>query len=165
MSVKIRKVRKSEHDEILRMDRACFPDDAPLKMERGDLWWVAVDESSGELVAFAGAQEWEGREPGRTVERALYVHRMGTMKSHRGQGLQARLLRAQVSEARRRGFHEVWSLTAHSNTPSMNTFIACGFTTWTPIQWAGERQPWKPEDGSENGWVFWRKPLRGKGYR
>lgn len=166
MSVKIRKARESDHDTILRMDRACFPDDSPLKIEDGDLWWVAVDEKSGELVGYAGAQEWEGREPGRTVERAIYLHRAGVMKSHRGQGIHSRLTRVRVAEARRRNMHEVWSLTAHSNTPSMNTLIACGFTTWIPADWSGYREPWKPDDvDPENGWVFWRKSLRWKGAR
>lgn len=160
MGVKIRKARESDRVAILRMDRACFPDDKPIKIEDGELWWIAVDESTGKPVAFAGAQEWESRERGGKIDQALYVHRMGVVKSHRGQRLQARLLRAQVAEARRRGFHEVWSMTAHSNTPSMNTFIASGFKTWIPWMWDGWRHPWKPEYDSDQGWVFWRKSLR-----
>lgn len=163
MSVKIRKARPSDHAAIRKMDRVCLPGDPPLEIEDGDLWWVGEDNRPGVgLVCYAGAQEWQGRD-GSKVENALYVHRMGVMPSHRGQKLQARMLRVQVAEARRRRYHEVWSYTSHTNNASMNTFIACGFATWMPWSWDGWRNPWKPE--GDNGWVYWRKGLRWKGLR
>lgn len=156
MTVKIRKARSADHDAILKMDRACFPGE-PLKIEVGDLWWVGVDVVTGDFVCYAGAQEWQAQAGGK-VENALYVHRMGVVSSHRGYKLQARMLRAQVAEAKRRRYHEVWSYTSHTNNPSMNTFIGCGFSTWMPWSWAGWRDPWKPE--GDQGWVYWRKGLR-----
>jgi ribosomal protein S18 acetylase RimI-like enzyme len=148
--VKIRRARKSELARIVSLDARCFREDDRVEMADDDLWWVGVD--GDKIVCYAGAQLWEaGRES------ALYLYRAGVAKSHRGQGLQLRMIRARVSEAKRRGLDEVWTYTSHVNVPSMNNLIRAGFTTWLPLRWDGEVSPWRPHDSY--GWVFWRRKI------
>lgn len=68
--------------------------DQPYDVANGH-WWIAYD---GELpVAFAGiAQSYRWGDAG-------YLCRAGVIRSHRGQGLQKRLIRIREAKARRLG--------------------------------------------------------------
>lgn len=154
-TVTIRKARPADHDAILKLDAACFRGDEPITIHPDDAWWIGHDDY-GNPACFAGAQEWTVSDSGSKLT-GFHIHRMGVLPSFRGLGLQARSLRAQCSEAKRRNYDEVWSYTAHDNTHSVNTFIRCGFTTWLPYSWDGWRKPWKPE--GDHGWIYWRREL------
>lgn len=137
--VTIRRVNGVEaaHD-LYSMQEACLPSDAPADCSRG-YWWVATDDD--EPVAFAGlyrSTQWDD---------AVYLVRAGVMPSHRGIGLQKRLIRVRCTFAKRRGYR--WAITDTTlNPPSANSLISCGFQTFTASK------PWGPK-----GAIYFRKRL------
>lgn len=112
--------------------------DKPLSASEGH-WWIAYD---GELpVAFAGVlQSVRWADTG-------YLCRAGVIRSHRGQGLQRRLIRVREQKARRLGWN--WLITDTFNNPaSANSLIGSGYRLFEPSK------PW-----SFNGALYWRKKL------
>jgi GNAT superfamily N-acetyltransferase len=115
------KSKEAAHD-LYSMQEACLPDDAPADVSRGH-WWIAEDDD--EPVGFAGlyrSVNWDN---------GVYLVRSGVMPSHRGNGLQKRLIRVRLAFAKRSGFKLAVSETTF-NPPSANSLIACGFKTFTP---------------------------------
>lgn len=115
-----------------------LPRDTPLNPGEG-YWWVAYD---GELpVAFAAMQQsvrWCD---------AGYLSRAGVLYSHRGQGIQKRLLVVRERKARAIGWR--WLITdTHLNPASGNSLIARGFRLFNPSN------PWGFDDA-----LYWRKEL------
>lgn len=103
-------------------------------------WWIAYE---GQLpVAFAGVvRSFQWSDTG-------YMCRSGVLRSHRGKGLQKRLIRVREAKARRLGWNWLISDT-YKNPPSANSLIACGYRTFTPSR------PW-----GFDGAIYWRKRLR-----
>jgi GNAT superfamily N-acetyltransferase len=113
--------------------------DEPYDVNEG-YWWIAYD---GEMpIGFAGlVQSSRWYDTG-------YLCRSGVLRSHRGKGLQKRLLRVREMKARRLGWNWLISDT-YQNPPSANSLIKCGFQTFTPSR------PW-----SFDAAIYWRKKLR-----
>lgn len=113
--------------------------DVPFDVSEGH-WWIAYD---GELpVGFAGiVQSHRWCDTG-------YFCRAGVIRSHRGKGLQKRLIRVREAKAKRLGWNWLISDT-YRNPPSANSLIRCGFQTFTPSC------PW-----AFDGAIYWRKKLR-----
>ena len=114
-----------------------LPSDAPA--DYIGFWWVAYDGT--EPVGFASlyaSNRWSD---------AGYLSRAGVTRSHRGRGLQKRLIRVRERRARDLGWR--WLITdTWNNPPSQNSLIACGYRTFTPSKpWAGD------------GVTYWRKKL------
>jgi len=114
-------------------------------------WWLAMDGIAP--VGFAGVVDWIG--PGE--ERAAYLHRAAVLPSHRGQGIQRRMIRARLSWARRAGIEEAWTYTSHVNAASANNLIREGFTLWLPGSWGGSTRHLLPSDGV--AWLYWRRTV------
>lgn len=109
------------------LDRECLPFDDPYTYLRDAAWWVAWDGT--EPVAFGGF---------RPIEGAAFLCRAGVIPSHRGLGLQRRLIRVRLAAARRCGFGWAHTYTANGNCVSANNLIRCGFRLFEPSwYWGG----------------------------
>jgi GNAT superfamily N-acetyltransferase len=76
-----------------------------------------------------------------------YVARVGVLPEFRGKGIQKHLMRVAERKARAVGLTRLISTTLN-NPPSANSFIACGYKTYTP------EGPW-----GYTGTIYWFKDL------
>ena len=134
-------VRITRSDDISLLKRLhvdTFPADDFPRFTSG-WWWVA---RQGEVaVAFCGVQ------PSAHWGDCVYLVRAGVMPSHRGLGLQKRLIKVRERFARQMGAS--WSITyTYRNPASSNSLIRCGYRIYEPAS------PWGPA-----GSIYWRKPL------
>jgi GNAT superfamily N-acetyltransferase len=128
-------------DVLSRMQRRVLPYDKPAATTIG-WWWLAFD--GDEPVGFAGLYQ-----SSRWCD-AGYLCRAGVVPSHRGQGLQKRLIRARERKARAVGFR--WLITDTNDNPSSgNSLISSGFRLYSPSK------PW-----AADGALYWRKPIERK---
>lgn len=112
--------------------------DAPYDVSEGH-WWIAYE---GEMpIGFAGVvQSVRWSDTG-------YMCRSGVLRTHRGKGVQKRLIRVREMKARQLGWN--WLITdTFNNPPSANSLISCGYRTFTPSK------PW-----AFDGAIYWRKKL------
>ncbi len=141
MPSSIRLVRVDGAKWASRLDelhRICLPGDDLYDTLKGH-WWVAFE--GPQAVAFAGYSP-VSREPG-----YAYLCRSGVIPSHRGRGIQKRLIKVRVRHARAAGYRCLISAT-YFNPPSANSLIACGFRMYDP------HTPWL-----DTGACYWRLPL------
>lgn len=115
-----------------------MPADPVVEPDEGH-WWIAYDGSNP--VAFVGMTDVEG------WPRTGYVARVGVLPSHRGQGLQKRLLAVCERRGRELGLERLIS-TTYNNPPSANSFIARQYRTYEP------QQRWGADDT-----IYWIKSL------
>lgn len=115
-----------------------LPGDEPLGTEAG-WWWVAFE---GDIpVAFAGLTlSLQDPENG-------YLCRAGVLPSHRGRGLQQRLLKARERKAKALGLKALTTDT-YDNPHSSNNLISSGFRMFSPAVVYGLP-----------GACYWRKPI------
>lgn len=141
MTIRVQRVDGARYALLLRrMQVAILPGDTPFDTAQG-AWWVAFD---GDLPAAFG-----GWTPSVRWSDAAYLCRAGVVVSHRGQGLQKRLIGARERHARAQGM--AWAITdTRSNPASSNSLIACGYRLFEPAK------PW-----SARGALYWRKKLLG----
>lgn len=116
----------------------CLPLDEPLETNKG-FWWIAYE---GDLpigfAAMSSSHRW-----GDTG----YLSRSGVLPSHRGKGLQKRLLMVRERKARALGWR--WLITdTRCNPASSNSLIARGYRLFIPTR------PWGHSDA-----LYWRKEL------
>ena len=140
MKIKRIDVRSSEiQSKLDALQKKCLPGDTPSDTTTG--WWWIVYDALNLPCAFAGlvpSVRW--RDTG-------YLCRAGVISSHRGQGLQKRLIRARVRQAKALGWN--WLITdTYENPASSNSLIACGFKLFEPTK------PW----GADKT-LYWRKKL------
>ena len=117
----IRSLLRVMHSEI-------FADTAPqIDPDEGD-WWIAWH--GDEPVGFAGMS------PSAAVANAGYLSRSGVHKTHRGRGLQRRMIRCRETAARRYG----WSILRTDTTEnihSANSLMKAGYMLFEPtVPWA-----------------------------
>ena len=86
-------------------------------------WWVAWDGKTP--VAFAGA--WMYAPHG-----WCFLERCGVLPSHRGHGLQKRLIKARMKWAHKWEAIGANTYTIPGNHKSANSLIACGFRMYEP---------------------------------
>lgn len=105
------------------LQRKILPQDTPYKTDRGH-WWVAYAEC-GKPVGFAGivrSTKWTD---------TGYLCRAGVLDGFTGHGLQLRLIKARLAQARKLGWN--WCITDTTNNPaSSNSLINAGFKLYTP---------------------------------
>lgn len=95
-------------------------------------WWLVHCE--GEPVAFAGMYR------SKYYCATGYLCRVAVAFEHRGQGLQKRLIRVRLREARTMGLTWAVTDTERTNYPSANSLISCGFRLFKPWRaWATYR--------------------------
>ena len=105
------------------LQKKILPEDIPYKTDRGH-WWIAYAED-GKPVGFAGlvrSTRWSD---------TGYFCRAGVLDGFTGHGLQKRLIKARLAQAKRLGWN--WCITDTTDNPaSSNSLIACGFKLYTP---------------------------------
>ena len=121
------------------LQQKCLPGDTPFDTNYG-YWWIVYD-AHNLPCAFAGLV------PSVRWLDTGYLCRAGVLPSHRGQGVQKRLIRARVRQARALGWN--WLITdTYENPASSNSLIATGFKLFEPTK------PW-----GANGTLYWRLKL------
>jgi hypothetical protein len=135
----IRKVdlRVSSNQTTLSfLQRKILPEDTPYKTDRGH-WWVAYAEC-GKPVAFAGlvrSTRWTD---------TGYLCRAGVLDGFTGHGLQKRLIKVRLAQAKKLNWN--WCITDTTNNPaSSNSLISCGFRVYTPAN------PWSFKNA-----IYWK---------
>jgi GNAT superfamily N-acetyltransferase len=121
------------------LQQKCLPGDTPSDTTTG--WWWIVYDALNLPCAFAGlipSVRWTD---------TGYLCRAGVLSSHRGQGVQKRLIRARIRQARALGWE--WLITdTYQNPASANSLIATGFKMYEPSQ------PWGAKET-----LYWRLKL------
>jgi RimJ/RimL family protein N-acetyltransferase len=85
-------------------------------------WWVILDDMS-RIVAYCGSIYTEGI--------CIFV-RAWVKKSHRGKGIQKKMIRIRTKAAKDKGCYIVITYTTKDNYPSVNNLIAKGFKFYFP---------------------------------
>lgn len=125
MTLRIREVdtRTEANAALLHyLQLTALPADTPMETHEGH-WWVAFD--GGLPVAFAGLVRSQ------QVPDGGYLCRAGVLPSHRGKGLQRRLIQVRALKARKLGMKVLVSDT-FDNPPSANNLIRAGFRLYDP---------------------------------
>lgn len=132
-------LRASEHHaEALRaLHTLTFPGDTHEDYSAG-WWWIVFD--GWDPVAFAGMRQAHSEKD------AIYFSRCGVLTSHRGRGIQKKLLARRIALSKRLGVQACISTTIVMNTPSSNNLIRAGFRLYDPSA------PW-----GHNETLYWRK--------
>jgi len=124
---------------LARLQKQCLPHDDPSITTSG-YWWLVHSEDNVP-VAFAGLV------PSLRWLDCGYLCRAGVLPAHRGQGIQKKLIRVRVRQARALGWN--WLVTdTHDNPASANSLIARGFKLFDPTK------PW-----GATGTLYWRLKL------
>ena len=127
-----------EADALLELQEAFRPE-MPLADTTDGWWWMAY--RAGLPVAYLGVIV------STHYPRALYFKRVGVLRDHRGNSLQARLMRSMERFAHRSGFTALVSDTT-DNVHSANNFIRAGWSLFDPeYRWAFSNT------------LYWRKEL------
>lgn len=136
--MQIRRVDPKSHSQtITHLHRLSFPNDKVCALAGS--WWIAYD--AGQPVAFAGMN------PSARWCDAVYLSRCGVIPSHRGRGLQGRLITVRERSARKAGAN--WLITdTRANPQSSNNLIKAGFLLYEPAA------PWGFRDA-----LYWRRRL------
>jgi GNAT superfamily N-acetyltransferase len=128
----IRKVNGADHAaDIGELHSICFSQNEHIPDPASGQWWLTFDDD--EPIAFAHLL------PSTWYDNAGYLSRSGVIPKYRGYGLQKRLIRARVTQARRNGWE--WLRTdTRGNPASSNSLISCGFRLFEP------KHPWAFSD-------------------
>lgn len=105
------------------LQKKILPEDTPCPTDRGH-WWI-VYAQCGKPVAFAGlVRSIRWTDTG-------YLCRAGVMDGFTGNGLQLRLIKARITQAKKLGW--AWCITDTTDNPaSSNSLINAGFKLYTP---------------------------------
>lgn len=113
----------ADAETLAMLHRKTLGEKCPFTLLSG-FWWVVYCDDKP--VGFGGMKET-------TQGNGAYLCRSGVLKSHRGNGLQRRLIRIRERKAIAKGW-----LTAISDTTdnqfSANNLIASGYRLFTPVK-------------------------------
>lgn len=118
----------ADRERCIALERKILCDDDPYTSPLA-MWFLAEDD--GQPIGF-GAVTPLVAEPGR-----WFLARAGVAKSHRGLGVQRRLIRAREAYARRCGATSLTTYTSRENVRSANNLIKCGYRLYIPETWYG----------------------------
>jgi GNAT superfamily N-acetyltransferase len=140
---RIREVDASDDDiseiiHALNRQTPEFPDLTEEELDNGN-WWLAYYGDTP--VAFAGMI------PSSQYKNVGYFKRAGVTPTHRGKGLQIRLMRVRINKARRLGYSHLISECTQTIF-SANNFIRAGFKIYEP------KYPWAFSNS-----IYWIKSL------
>lgn len=111
-------------DQLTDLHTKCFPSDEMPDFTKG-YWWVVYDGYT--QVGFCGlviVPSWDD---------TGYLSRGGVVSTHRGRGLQRKMINVRIKKARKIGWDRLISAT-RENIPSSNNLMKCGFTLYQPKQ-------------------------------
>ena len=141
MKIKRVDVRCSEiQNDLGMLQEKCLPEDTPYDTNYG-YWWIVYD-ALNLPCAFAGlvrSVRWTN---------VGYLCRAGVLPGHRGRGVQKRLIRARIRQAKALGWDYLITDT-YLNPASSNSLIACGFKLYEPLK------PWGVKET-----LYWRLNLK-----
>lgn len=142
MSYRIR--REELPAAVLALDEICFPEDYRITTADA-LWWVVW--CGKQPVGYGGLRPCK-----EAFNRGLgFLCRVGVVESHRGNGLQKRLIAVRERQARAMGMRALVTYCVPWNCASINSLIACGYKTYRPDEkWGGA------------GSIYFRKRLGGE---
>lgn len=128
MIVKVSHNNKKVAYLLTTLQHECLPYDDTIKFHKGQIWWVYYYRK--EPIAFACLQ------PSCRWGNTMYLSRAGVIKEYRGRGIQKKLIKERIKEAKALGYE--WLITDTSNNvESANNLISCGFKTFYPsVKWA-----------------------------
>jgi len=126
--------------KLSELQKICLPNDRPHDTTYGH-WWI-ISDAHGVACAFAGVV------PSSRWTDTGYLCRAGVIPTHRGYGLQKRLIRARIRQARSLDWNWLITDTFH-NPASANSLISTGFKMFEPTK------PW-----GANGTLYWRLNLK-----
>lgn len=141
MQYSIRQVDgEAQRHALQALQSACMPDTWLYPVTRG-YWWIAdaTDGTQAAYACLAPLQDGDG---------FGYLARAGVLHRHRGNGLQARLIKARETKARRLGLTGLLTDTT-DNPASANSLIRCGFRLYEP------ESPWAFKHT-----LYWRKDFK-----
>lgn len=139
MPVRIRRV--ADYRVAAAMDLLLFPSDEPIDDPEAHIWFVGFD--GPKAVCYASVKLLSATDAG-----TAFLSRCGVLPSHRGQGLQKRLIKARERAARNAGATHILTYTVTWNAHSMNSLFSCGYRAYIPaLKWGG------------SGAVYFSKPL------
>lgn len=126
--MRIRRVELTRHRaELEALHKATFPFDSEPNWQEAD-WWIAYDEDKP--IGFCGGQRWP--------DSCYYLVRAGVLESHRGRGLQRRMVLVRLRRAADLGCYAVWTYCTADNLKSANT-LRHYFKLGTPRRrWGGK---------------------------
>ena len=108
---------------LIWLQKVCLPADKVYPIAKG--YWYVVYTQDGQAAGFAGIV------PSARWSDTMYLCRAGIVLSHRGRGLQKKLIKARIRKAKALGMNWVISDT-HQNPASANSLIAIGFKMFEP---------------------------------
>jgi GNAT superfamily N-acetyltransferase len=116
--------------ELSELQRICLPNDIPYDTTIG-YWWKVTDSLNGD-IGFAGlvySSRWSD---------CGYLCRAGVVPGSRGQGIQKKLIRVRIRQAKAIGMNWLVTDTYH-NPASSNSLISCGFKLFDPsVPWGAK---------------------------
>lgn len=119
----IRRATPDDIEAIEAMDRVCFPHDTPYMFAwNKNVSWVVQD--GGEIVAYLSAHPLK--------RGSWFFSRVGVMPSHRGHGLQRKLMSVMERHGRGAGWRQIVTYTAGHNGHSTRNILAAGYRTYEP---------------------------------
>lgn len=93
-------------------------------------WWVVKDEE--EIVAYCGAIY---------TDNICIFNRAWVHPDYRGLGLQSKMIKVRLKEAKRQNYYKAITYTLTTNVYSANNLIVNGFKLYKPqFSWAGKEQ-------------------------
>jgi GNAT superfamily N-acetyltransferase len=142
-SMKIKRVNllsPEAQNTLSALQQICLPYDRPYKTNAG-YWWV-VSGDGHEPIGFAGLV------PSTRWADTGYLCRAGVVADCRGKGIQKKLIRVRIRQAKVNGWR--WLITdTFENPASSNSLIAMGFKLFEPSV------PW-----GAKGTLYWRLKLK-----
>lgn len=118
---------------ILELDELFFPGCSPLiDLEEQYKWLMYKDKG---IVGYCTM---------RVLESIGYLSRAAVLASHRGNGLQKKMIKKRVQLAKELNLSAVVTYTTHDNYASWNNLQDCGFKLYKPQNpWAGDMLYWR----------------------
>ena len=131
-----------KHKRDLRViQKLCLPDDDPVSARQNPdgTWFLIFDKR---LIAFGLVV------PSRQLVDTAYLSRCCVYPSHRGQGIQRRLIRSRERYMRSQGYTWMITDTSTDNPASSNSLLKCGYKIIYPTK------PWANSNS-----IYWTKKL------
>jgi len=133
-------VPTSDISLVKSLDVIVMHDAADKWPSKKDTFWL-VRDSAGEPVGYCSV-----RPAMYSPKEHAFLSRVGILPTHRGLGLQRRMIRVRLAWARRRGFTHAVTYAHVTNTASLRNLIREGFLPFLP----GMRGDPEPE-----AWAGW----------
>lgn len=97
----------------------------------GKCHWWAYRDFEGTLIAICGLDLYS--------DDGGFLCLSWVNPDFRGQGFQKKMIRIRERKARTLGLTRLVSYTLHENCPSANNLIACGYKTYVPDEYWGQK--------------------------